>query len=262
MASDRPAPLSIAIIARDEADRIEACLQGLAFADEVVVVVDAASHDDTLEIVRSHGHRAVSKAWQGYAKQKQTAVDLTVNEWVLILDADEQVPRETADRIVSLLSESPADAAAYSLLRKNHFHGRWFRRCGWWPDRVTRLVNKTRGRFSAHLVHEHWLADGPVIDLDAVIVHHSFRDYAGLIEKMQHYSTLAALQMRAEGRRVGWWTPPLHGLWTFFRNYLLELGVVEGLDGLVIALLNAGGSFFKYAKARELARFGDTGPYR
>ena len=96
------------------------------------------------------------------------------------------------------------------------------------------------------------MAQGPVGELDAVITHHSFRNYAGLIEKMQNYSTLAAMQMRAEGRRVGWWTPPLHGMWTFIRNYLLELGIAEGVDGLVISLLNAGGSFFKYAKAREL----------
>jgi glycosyltransferase involved in cell wall biosynthesis len=254
MVPDRPAPLSVAIVARDEADRIGACLRTLDFADEVVVVVDSRSRDDTLAIAQSYGCRAVSRPWQGFARQKQMAVDLAVHDWVLILDADEQVPAETAGHISRLLAQSPADAAAYRLLRKNFFHGRWIRRCGWWPDRVTRVVDRTRGRFSQHLVHEHWSADGPVVDLDAVLTHHSFRDYAGLIEKMQHYSNLSARQMHAAGRRVGWWTPPLHGSWTFVRNYLLELGVTEGLDGLVIALLNAGGSFFKYAKARELQR--------
>ena len=257
MGHDQPFPLSIAIVAKDEADRIDACLQGLAFADDVVVVVDAGSRDDTLEIVRSYGYRAISQPWQGYAKQKQSAVDLARNDWVLILDADERIPEATAEGIIGLLAEPAADAAAYRLLRKNFFHGRWIRRCGWWPDRVVRLVNKKRGRFSHHLVHEQWLAEGPVMDLDAVIAHHSFRNYADLIEKMQNYSTLAARQMNAEGRRVGWWTPPLHGLWTFIRTYLLELGALEGVDGLVIALLNAGGSFFKYAKARELRRHQD-----
>jgi len=252
MAPDRSIPLSVAIVARDEADRIDACLRGLAFAEEVVVVVDSRSRDGTLEIAQSYGCRAVSHPWQGFARQKQTAVDLTSHDWVLVLDADEQVPEETAASITRLLTETPADAAAYSLLRKNFFHGRWIRRCGWWPDRVTRLVNRTQGRFSEHLVHESWLTDGPVVDLDAAITHHSFRDYADLIVKMQHYSTLAARQINREGRRVRWWTPSLHGIWTFIRNYLLELGILEGVDGLVIALLNAGGSFFKYAKAREM----------
>lgn len=251
MAHDSPYPLSIAIVAKDEADRIDACLKGLTFAGDVVVVVDADSRDNTLDIVKSHGYRAVSQPWRGYAKQKQSAVELAKNDWVLILDADEQIPAETADRILGLLGTASTETAAYRLLRKNYFHGRWIRRCGWWPDRVTRLVNKTRGRFSAHLVHEQWLADGPVIETDAFITHHSFRNYAGLIEKMQNYSTLAARQMVDRGKRVGWWTPPLHGAWTFFSNYLLALGILEGLDGLVIALLNAGGSFFKYAKARE-----------
>ena len=260
MASNRPLPLSVAIIARDEADRIDACLKSLSFADDVVVVVDERSQDNTLDIAASYGYRAVSRPWQGYARQKQTAVDLAVHDWVLILDADERVPQATAQRIEALLSLPENDTAAYNFLRKNYFHGRWVRRCGWWPDRVVRLVHRKRGHFSHHLVHEHWMADGPVDHLDAVIEHRSFRNYADLIEKMQNYSTLAAVQMNADGRRVGWWTPPSHGLWTFFRTYLLELGALEGLDGLVIALLNAGGSFFKYAKARELSRPGNNGP--
>jgi hypothetical protein len=127
---------------------------------------------------------------------------------------------------------------------------------------VVRLVDKKRGRFSDHQVHEHWVADGQVTQLDMVIEHHSFRNYADLIDKMQNYSTLSALQLRTEGARTGWWTPPLHGLWMFIRTYLLELGIVEGFDGLVIALLNAGGSFFKYAKARELWRHGDLRPWK
>ncbi len=254
MANNRPFPISIAIVAKDEADRIDACLKSLAFADDVVVIVDERSRDNTLDIAASYGFRVVSRPWQGYARQKQTAVDLAVHDWVLILDADERVPDATAERIVELLARSENDTAAYGFLRKNYFHGRWVRRCGWWPDRVVRLVNRKRGHFSHHLVHEHWVVDGPVDQLDAVIEHRSFRNYADLIEKMQNYSTLSAAQMNADGRRVRWWTPPLHGLWTFFRTYLLELGALEGLDGLIIALLNAGGSFFKYAKARELSR--------
>ena len=259
MGHDRAVPLSVAIVARDEADRIDACLAGLDFADDVVVVVDERSRDDTLARVQIHGYRAVSQPWLGFARQKQSAVDMAKHDWVLILDADERIPQETAAQILGMLSAAPTDAVAYRLQRRNVFHGRWIRRCGWWPDRVLRLVDRTRGRFSDHLVHETWLADGPVEDLDAVLEHHSFRDYAGLIDKMQHYSSLAARQMHADGRKIGWWTPPLHGGWTFFHNYVLKLGLMEGFDGLVIALLNAGGSFFKYAKARELGRHGTAG---
>jgi (heptosyl)LPS beta-1,4-glucosyltransferase len=248
--------ISVAVIAKDEADRITTCLDSLDFADDVVVVVDAASQDDTLAIAQSHGCRVVSKAWMGYARQKQLAVDTCKNQWVLILDADESVPPQTAEIIGRIAASPPQDIVAYGLLRRNIFHGRWFKRCGWWPDRVVRLVNRHQGAFCEKLVHEQWVADGPVRQLDAVLEHYSFRNYAGLIEKMQNYSTLAALEMKNEGRRARWWTPISHGLWTFIRSYFLELGILEGFDGFMISTTNAGGSYLKYAKLWELWHHG------
>jgi (heptosyl)LPS beta-1,4-glucosyltransferase len=242
----------VAIVARDEADRIAGCIDSLGFADEVVVVVDQRSCDETLAIAQSSGCRTIAREWMGYARQKQFAVDSCANDWVLILDADERVPEPTAAAIRRLLVAPAPDDAAYNMLRKNFFHGRWIRRCGWWPDRVVRLVDKKRGRFSDHRVHEHWVADGAVADLNVAIEHHSFRNYADLIDKMQNYSTLAAIQMREDGCRAQWWTPIFHGAWMFMRTYLLELGMLEGFDGFMISILNAGGSFMKYAKLREL----------
>jgi len=251
MNNPRQTSVSVAIVAKDEADRIGACLDSLGFADEVVVIVDDQSRDDTLAIAQSHGCRTLSKPWMGYARQKQFAVDSCRNDWVLILDADERIPLETAARITDLMAGPDRPAAGYAFLRRNIFHGRWFKRCGWWPDRVVRLVNRKQGRFSDDLVHEQWIAQGPLERLEAVIDHYSFPTYADLLEKMQNYSTLAALQMEKDGRRAGWWSPISHGLWTFIQSYFLELGVLEGFDGFVISLTNAGGSFMKYAKLRE-----------
>lgn len=242
----------MAVIAKDEADRIKACLESLVFADEVVVVVDARSRDDTLAIARSCGCRTISQKWMGYAAQKQFAVDACKNDWVLILDADERVPHQTAQSIQQLLATAEPDVTAYAMLRKNIFHGRWIRRCGWWPDRVVRLVDRNSGSFSDHLVHEQWVANGMIKQLDFELEHHSFRGYADLIEKMQNYSSLAAMQMSREGRQAQWWTPVSHGSWMFIRTYLLELGILEGFDGFMISLLNAGGSLLKYAKLREM----------
>ena len=254
-------PLSVAIVAKDEADRIAACIDSVSFADEVVVVVDASSRDETLAIAQSRGCRAISQDWLGFARQKQFAVDACRHDWVLVLDADERIPDETATAIHRVVTLPDNDACAFSLLRKNIFHGRWIRHCGWWPDRVTRLVDRRRGRFSDHLVHEHWMADGTVAETDFVMAHHSFRSYADLIDKLQTYSTLAARQMLAEDRRATVMTPLSHGAWMFLRTYLLELGVLDGFDGFMIAALNAGGSFMKYAKLLELQRWGaDAAP--
>ncbi len=242
--------VSVAIITLNEEDRLPLCLESLSFADEIVVI-DCGSKDNTVTIAESFGCKVLFHPWQGYARQKQYAVDQCGNDWVLILDADERVPEQTSKIINKILTENHEAYAGYSFHRKNFFHGKWIRHCGWWPNRVLRLVDRRQGRFSDDLVHEKWLCDGLVKGLDVAIEHYSFRNYADLIHKMQSHSTLAAEQMVRKGRRSGWWSPISHGVWTFLRTYFLEMGMLEGFDGLVIALTNAGGSFMKYAKLRE-----------
>ncbi|MGM0426919.1 MAG: glycosyltransferase family 2 protein [Thermodesulfobacteriota bacterium] len=244
-------PVSVAIIAKDEEKRLPHCLDSLSFADEVLVV-DSASGDRTVEIAKAFGARVLIEPWRGYAGQKQFAVNHCVHDWVLILDADEWISRETGNKVKSI-SDAPDPAiAAYSFLRKNFFHGRWIRHCGWWPDRVVRLVNRRVGQFNDPLVHEQWISNGKVKALELIIEHRSFRSYSDLIHKMDRYSTLAAQDMLKAGRGVKWFSPFSHGAWMFVRTYLLELGILEGFDGFMISVLNAGGSFLKYAKLREI----------
>lgn len=243
--------VSVAIITRDEEERLPDCLKSASFADEIVVV-DSGSQDKTVSIARAFGCKVVSEKWRGYARQKQFAVDNCSNDWVLILDADERIPGETAEKIGVILDDPEQEFSAYSFLRKNYFHNRWIRHCGWWPDRVVRLVDRTQGRLSEQLVHERWISNGAVKELDVAIEHYSFRSYSDLIHKMETYSTLAAKEILEKGVRAAWWSPITHGLWMFVRTYILELGLLEGFDGLIISVLNGGGSFLKYAKAREM----------
>ncbi|MFH1241124.1 MAG: glycosyltransferase family 2 protein [Pseudomonadota bacterium] len=244
-------PVSVAIITKDEEERLPGCLKSLSFADEILVV-DSGSQDKTVSIAMAFRCRVMTEEWRGYAGQKQFAVDNCSNDWVLILDADERIPVETAVKIGELLDDPEPGFTAYSFLRKNYFHGRWIRHCGWWPERVVRLVNRTKGRFSEHLVHERWISDGAVKELDVPIEHYSFQSYSDLIHKMETYSTLAAREILRKGNRSAWWSPITHGLWMLVRTYIFELGVLDGFDGLVISILNGGGSFMKYAKAREM----------
>jgi glycosyltransferase involved in cell wall biosynthesis len=245
--------LSVAVIACDEEERLPACLESASFADEIVVV-DSGSRDRTLEVAKEAGARVFEEPWKGFSLQKQSAVDHCTHDWVLILDADERIPGETAAAIREVLASRQDGVTAFSFPRRNIFHDRWIRRCGWWPDRIVRLVDRREGAFDGRAVHERWLTRGREQPLDAALEHRSFRRYADLTVKMERYSDLAAASMHAEGRTAGPLTPPLHGLWMFFRTYVLELGVLEGFDGFVISLMNGGGSFFKYAKLRELAR--------
>lgn len=250
--------VSVAIITRNEAGRLPNCLESLTFADDILVV-DSGSSDPTVSIAEEFGCRVLSEAWRGYAKQKQFAVDNCLYDLVLILDADERIPLETAEGIKGITQNENQLCAAYSFSRKNFFHNRWIRHCGWWPDRIVRLVDRRRGQFSDRLVHEQWLARGPVKALDFSIEHYSFRNYSDLIHKMEAYSSLSALEMLRKRKRVGWLPPITHGVWMFLRTYLLERGFLEGFDGLVISILNAGGSFLKYAKYREIRSDGSSG---
>lgn len=248
--------LSVAIIAQDEEDRISDCLNSVSFADEVLVV-DSGSQDQTISIAQFYGCKVISKKWMGYAQQKQYAVDSCCNDWVLILDADERLPKETAEQIQQIIETSQQGVSAYSFLRKNFFRNRWIRHCGWWPDRVLRMVDRRQGHFSDNLVHERWISNGPVKELDLNIEHRSFRNYSDLVHKMQTYSTLSAQEMLNRGKSVRWWSPFSHGLWMFIRTYVLEMGMMAGFDGFMISLFNAGGSFMKYAKLRESLMHGD-----
>ncbi len=243
-------PLSVAIIARNEEERLPDCLRSVRFADDVVVV-DSGSVDNTVKIAKSFGARVFVREWMGFSGQKQFAVDQCRHDWVLILDSDERIPEGTAKVVQREIAGTDRMVSAYSFKRKNYLHGRWIKRCGWWPDRVVRLVNKNEGRFSGRAVHERWLPDGKVKGLDACIEHVSFRNCSELVAKMESYSNLSAEELFQKGTRVNAMTPVLHGLWMFVMTYFFQLGILERFEGFLISIMNAGGSFLKYVNLRE-----------
>jgi glycosyltransferase involved in cell wall biosynthesis len=243
-------PLSVAIIARNEEERLPDCLRSVRFADDVVVV-DSGSVDNTVQIAKSFGARVFVREWMGFSGQKQFAVDQCRHDWVLILDADERVPEETAILIQREVAAEAQVASAFSIKRKNLLYGRWIEHCGWWPDRIVRLVNKNDGRFDGRAVHEKWLSRGNVGKLDVFIEHRSFRNCSELVDKMENYSSLAAEELFKKGQRANATTPVFHGVWMFIKTYFLEMGLLDGFEGFLISCMNAGGSFLKYAKLRE-----------
>lgn len=244
------ADLSVAIITKNEEKNLPDCLKSVSFADDIVVV-DSGSTDRTVEIAKEFGCRVFVEGWKGYGLQKNSAVEKCRHTWVLLLDADEIVPDEAKESIIGVLEKPSADA--YSLKRKNYFHGRWIKHSGNWPDRNIRLVNKTKGSFRS-VIHEKWVTDGRLQDLDAFILHYSFSSYSDLIKTLNKYSTITAGELFSSGKRANPLSPLYHGIGMFLKIYLLERGFFGGMDGLVISLTKAGGSFFKYAKLLELQR--------
>jgi len=245
-------PVSAVIIALNEERNIAACLESLRWADEIVVV-DSGSTDGTQAIARRFTDKVFEVPWAGFGPQKQAAVDRAGHDVVFNIDCDERVTAELAEEIGRVLSE-PGMAAAYSVPRRTFLGGKEIRHCGWYPDRTTRLFDRRHARFSDDLVHERVEVSGPRRDLRHPMLHHAFAGIGDIVAKMNRYSDLSARQMFDRGRRCGILDLTLRPAFAFLKTYLLRLGFLDGVEGLVISATTGWLVFAKYAKLREWAR--------
>lgn len=250
--------VSVIVITRDEARNVGGALESVHWADDIVVV-DSGSTDDTVAVARRHTDRVVTHAWPGYGAQKNYAAGLAAHDWVLSLDADERVTPALAHEIRGLLSAGPANQG-YRIPRVTRYLGRWIRSTDWYPDRQLRLYDRRAGRWNDRRVHESVVVEGAVGRLGAEIEHRPYRDIAHHLRTIDRYSTLAADQMRAEGRRVRWMDlvarPPL----AFLRNYIARLGARDAAPGLIVSILNSYYVFLKHAKRWEQQRASGRDP--
>lgn len=250
--------LSIAIITHNEEKRLPDCLKSLSFADEIVIV-DSNSRDRTVEIAKEYGAKVFNEEWQGFGKQKQLAIDHCANKWVLVLDADERIPVETAREIEEILKNS-RPSNAYSLPRKNIFMNRWIKHAGWWPDRVVRLINKNSCAMNENLVHESIQVQGKTGELANPIIHYATQNLAHTMEKMDRYSSAGATETfeREDGKASSYQKAFLRAAWAFFYNYFIRLGFLDMGPGFIIAVSDASNKFFKYAKLVEMQQASAT----
>jgi len=249
-----PLPLSVVLITHNAAAQLVECLASVAFADEVVVV-DSGSSDGTVEIATRYGARVVAKEWLGFGRQKQFAVEQAAHDWVLCLDADERVSAELAASLVRAL-QAPA-APVYRMARCNRFLGRWLRHGEGYPDWSPRLFDRRHARWSDDGVHEKVLYAVSPGTLEGDLLHESGEDLGRYLEKQNRYTALAAQELHRRGQRAGLAELALSPLLRFFKFYLLRLGFLDGLPGLVHISIGCMNSFMKYAKLMELHRIQD-----
>ena len=245
--------ISAVIITKNEEAAIGRCLESISWVDEIVVL-DSGSTDETVGIARSKGAKVFTSAeWPGFGIQKNRALDLATGDWILSIDADERVTPELAAEIRSMVTSSNPKPG-YEMPRLSSYCGRYMRHSGWWPDYVTRLVQRGRGRFSPSLVHERMEVDGPVGRLKHTLMHDSFQTLEQVLDKVNRYSSLSAQQMAASGRQGGVLTAIVHGLGAFIRTYVFKAGFLDGREGLMLAVSNAEGAYYKYVKLFLLNR--------
>ena len=245
-AASRPG-LSVAIITKDAAHLLGACLDSVRFADQIVVV-DSGSTDDTVRLAREAGAEVVETDWPGFGPQKNRALALCRCHWVLSIDADECLSETLAAEIQAIVAAAGGEplAAGYWLNRRSAFCGQVMRHGLWANDRVLRLFRRGEARFSDDLVHERVIVDGATSSLSGILIHDSVESVADAMGKARFYATLGARSLHARGRHSGLLSALVHGFWTFVRGYLFKAGFLDGRNGLILAWLCALGSYWKY----------------
>ncbi len=244
--------LSVLITTFNEAENLPACLEGVKWADEIIVV-DSGSTDATCSIACAHGARVIEHPYESAARQKNWALPHTTHPWVLILDADERVPPALAGEIRAVVAgEGPADG--YFLRRRSFFLGREIRHCGWGQDRVLRLFRRDRGRYDDRWVHEALQLDGQAAALSTPLLHMTYRTMNDYLDKIRRYTVRGAADLRARGRRPSWFMILVRPPARFVRMYILQAGFLDGAHGLILCLLTAYSVWLKYAQLHEPER--------
>lgn len=244
--------LSAALITLNEQVNLPRTLASVRWADQIVVV-DAHSTDRTLELAREAGAQTFQENWKGFAAQKNSAIAKCTGDWVLSLDADEEVSPALATEIQALLESSPA-RDAYWIPRRNYFLGRPLRHGGFYPDRKLRLFRRGSAHFAERAVHETLACAGPTGILRNDLLHHAYPTLASYIDHMNRYSTLGAEMLVAQGRvsrslPAFLWNIAMAPYVGFLYNYWLRLGFLDGREGLLMHLYHAAYASWKYAKA-------------
>lgn len=231
-------PLSVVIITKNEEVYIEDAIRSANFADEVLVL-DSYSNDKTCEISRKMGARVEKQRWLGFSEQKNLAVNLSKNEWVFVLDADERITQDLKIEILEILKKPLSDG--YFVPRLNRFFGKNIKTCGLYPDFSIRLFKKSKGSFSNAPVHESVKVVGKTSKLTHYLTHLAYETVDEFINKQKIYSKLSK-------KKKNIFKALLSPCWVFFKIYFLRLGFIEGWRGFVIAKVYAKYTFWKYIK--------------
>jgi glycosyltransferase involved in cell wall biosynthesis len=251
--------ISVLVTTKNEAPVVEACVRSLDWADEVLLI-DSFSTDGTVEIVREKFPkvRVIQREYLGAAAQKNFGIDELLNDWVLVVDCDEQVTPALRDEILRVLEDGP-NFWAYWIGRANFILGKPVRYSGLQHDGVRRLFHRKHARYPNRRVHVDLAVDGPVGKLVNRFDHLYVRSFDHMAEKMTRYGLWGAAQLHLDGRRVSGFGIWVHATYRFIRDYILNFGFLDGAPGLITVGFHTYYTFWKYAKLWEFNRLKEQG---
>jgi len=240
--------LSAVIVAKDAAKTLDKALLSVQFCDEIIVVVDANSSDNTEEIAKKLASSVVVHPWEGFGLTKRFAVSLARGDWIVSIDSDEIMSPELANAIRTKINNRNESYLAYAFRRRTRFLGNWICHGDWGHDRVVRLFRRNMVNFSADVIHEMVLALGHKPILHGLLLHEGDATLESYLDRQNRYSTLAAEAMLKEGRHISWVSLAVVPFLRFIRSYFLRLGFLDGWRGFVLAWYSSVYVFNKYAK--------------
>ena len=242
--------ISIAIITKNEEKNIVRLLSSVTWADEIVIV-DSGSSDRTVDLAKEYGAKIFYNNWLGYGIQKNFAISKCSCNWILFLDADEEVTPELKKNIQQILENNNSNSNCYKLKRISCFCGKWIYYGDWGRDFVTRFFRKNSAKYSNDIIHERLLTDTKPMLIQGILKHYSQNSINQALDKLNQYSTATSKILFSKNASSGLLKANLHKYWAFLRAFILRLGFLDGIHGYLVAKLNAYGSFFKYIKLWE-----------
>jgi len=249
-------PVSVYVLTSNNRRTIERCLRSLSWAVELVIV-DSYSTDGTYEISKQHTEKVFRRKWTGHRDQYQYAADLTTKDWIMFVDADEEVPPELAEEIRKELAGGARGLDGFIAYRSTYYLGRWIRHGGWYPDYEIRLYRRDKGKWEGGL-HAKVTVDGKVGALRNQYHHYTYRGISDQIQTIDQYSRIAAEDLLRSGKKFSLLKLLFHPPFRFIKEYLFKGGFRDGLPGLIIVASTMFYVFIKYAKLWELTRSPDS----
>ena len=246
------ANISAVIIAFNEEKLIGKCLASLSGIADEIIVVDSFSTDSTKEICNKFNVRFVEHPFEGYVEQKNYALSLAGNDYVLSLDADEELSEELKESILKV-KDNP-DADGYRINRLTNYCGKWIKHSGWYPDPHVRLFNRSKGKWAGINPHDKFRLDpgSRVKKLNGDLYHWYCTSFEEHVDKVNRFSTIMATEYFKKGKKTGPFAALIHGWWRFIRTYFWGAGFLDGYIGHAACSISAHASFLKYLKLKKM----------
>ncbi len=252
MESKRP-PITTIIICQDNESFIRNCLDSVTWTDEIIAV-DSGSSDKTVEILTEAGAKTYHKEWGGFRKQKEHAMSLATNDWILEVDTDEFLSAELIDEISNITPEQWSAYTCFEVPRLTYFQDKPIYHCGWFPDHKPRLYNRKNGTWVGLNIHEHFSSFGAKKKLESILVHKPPWDISSFMKRTLNYAIMNAKDYADTGRKARFIDLTLRPLYTFFYKFFVRRGFLDGMRGFIICCAESFGVFVKYAVLMDIQR--------